>query len=56
MVGDKQLKHSRDVLNSKCKELRHFGKGNYPYKADPFTLGELQILYDKNLLSGGIVT
>jgi hypothetical protein len=56
IVDDKQFKHSRDVVDSKRKLLRQHRKGNNPNKADPFSPEELQILYEKHLFGGGMLT
>eukprot|EP00105_Crassostrea_gigas_P002132 XP_011414559.1 PREDICTED: zinc finger MYM-type protein 3 isoform X2 [Crassostrea gigas] len=53
IITDKEFKHSCDVLLSKRKLLRQLGKGNREKRADPLTLEEIDILYEKNLLGTG---
>ena len=45
--------HSREVLESKMKQLKSLGKGNSPNKSQPLTPEEIDILYEKNLLGSG---
>jgi hypothetical protein len=54
IVEDAAFKHSRDVLQSKRKLLRQQGKGNKERRADPLTQDEIDILYSKNFLGGGV--
>jgi hypothetical protein len=52
-VNGKEFRLTRDVLKSKCVDLKEKGKGNVPNRAEPFTADEVQILYQKNLLGDG---
>lgn len=47
MLIDIQLKHSRDVLDAKQKELKSKGKDNKPNKAEGFTAEKVYFLYSK---------
>lgn len=50
ILKDKELQHSRDVIDAKRKELKGKGLGNKKNKADPFTSEEIDSLYRQNLL------
>jgi hypothetical protein len=52
-VNGKEFRHTREVLKSKCVDLKEKGKGNVPNRAEPFTADEIRILYQKDILGDG---
>ena len=48
--SDQAFRHSRNVLQTKIKELKEMGKGNHPNAAQYFTAEEIKILFEKKLL------
>jgi len=47
------FRHSREVLSSKIKELKHLGKGNRPHASQSFSNDELFKLFQLQLLGVG---
>ena len=48
------FKHSRDVLQAKCKNLKQNGKGNRPQEAEALTKEEIALLYNAGQLCTGM--
>lgn len=53
IIKDKEFHHSREVLSAKMKELKSMGLGAKKRKSEPFTVEEINILYEKNQLGLG---
>ena len=47
---DQQLRHSRQVLTAKMKELKQLGKGNRPKSSEAFIADELAKLFERKVL------
>ena len=52
-MAEKEFNHSRDVLSAKLKELKSLGMGTKKRRADPFTVDEINMLYEKQLFGAG---
>lgn len=50
LINDREFKPSRDALEGKRKDLKQKGKGLKPNRAEPITMAEENMLYEKKII------